>query len=80
MSMDTRCMGLYFYLRKVLIMSEQTEKLKHTAQEKLENVRQRLEKAKETLELHFPKKQQLADLARNKPTYAFWLKIAKFCK
>lgn len=29
MSMDTCCMGLYFYLRKALIMSEQTEKLKH---------------------------------------------------
>ena len=36
-------------------MSEQTEKLKHTAQEKLENVRQRLDKAKDTLETTFDK-------------------------
>jgi len=36
-------------------MSEQTEKLKHAAQERLENVRQRLDKAKDTLETTFDK-------------------------
>ncbi|MCD6395820.1 MAG: hypothetical protein J7M40_20235 [Planctomycetes bacterium] len=36
-------------------MSEQTEKLKHAAQERLENVRQQLDKAKESLETTFDK-------------------------